>query len=91
MIIKYLGKNGIYAEVVQHSANKDNAESEVITFNVKYGLIVHAEALRHRLFSLGVKSNRAIPMGKIREEVLSDPYIPVWFGSKQREWWLIMR
>jgi len=84
MGVKSQGKNGIEAEVVQYSVNKNNPDSRIITFNVKYGLVVHAEALRHRLFSRGVKSNRAIPMNKIRSEVLSDPYIPVWFGSKQK-------
>lgn len=78
------GKNGITVEVVQHSCDANNAKNQVITFNVKYGLIVHAEALRHRLFSRCVKSNRAIPMHLIRKEVIKEPYVPVWFGSKQK-------
>ena len=75
------GKNGIQAEVVQHSISPEG--KEVITFNVKYGLIVHAEQLRHRLFSNSVKSQRAIPTKVIRKEVLNNPYVPVWLGANQ--------
>lgn len=75
------GKNGIQAQVVQHSISPEG--KEVVTFNVKYGLIVHAEELRHRLFSNSVKSNRAIPTKKIRKEVLNNPYVPIYLGKNQ--------
>ena len=79
---KVFTPNGGYAEVVQQS--KCAVTGKVITtFSVKYGLIIHAECLRHRLLSRGVKSNRAIPASVIRKEVLDDPYIPIWFGANQ--------
>lgn len=79
---KVFTPNGGYAEVVQQS--KCAVTGKVITtFSVKYGLITHAECLRHRLLSRGVKSNRAIPASVIRKEVLDDPYIPIWFGANQ--------
>ena len=78
------GKNGIYAELVQYSSDKNNPGSEILTVNVKYGLLIHAEFLRHRQLSRGVKSNRAIPMKNIRKEVITDPYVPVWFGAAKR-------
>lgn len=84
MGIKVEGKNGVYAELVQHSCDKNNPDSDLLTVSVKYGLMVHAEALRHRQLSRGVKSNRAIPMKNIRSEVINDPYVPVWFGAAQR-------
>lgn len=79
--MKVEGKNGITAEVVQHSISETG--KEIITFNVKYGLIVHAEQLRHRLLSNSVKSNRAVPTKKIREEVLKNPYVPVFLGKNK--------
>lgn len=82
--MRVVGENGIYAELVQHSADDRDANNEVLTVNVKYGLIIHAEFLRHRQLSRGVKSNRAIPMKKIRAEVINDPYVPVWFGAAKR-------
>ena len=83
-MVKVCGKNGVYAEVVQHSCDINNKENELLTVQVKYGLIIHAEFLRHRMLSRGVKSNRAIPMNIIRKEVLQDPYVPVWFGAAQK-------
>jgi thymidylate synthase ThyX len=76
------GKNGISAQVVQ--ASRSPSGKTVYTFNVTYGLIVHAEQLRHRLFSNSVKSNRAIPMKVLRKEVLKNPYVPVWMGKHQK-------
>lgn len=76
------GDNGIKAEVVQHSISPEG--KEIITFNVSYGLIVHAEQIRHRLLSNSVKSNRAIPTKTIRKEVREHPYVPVWLGANQR-------
>jgi hypothetical protein len=73
--------NGGYAEVVKHSVSPDG--KEIITFSLKYGLIIHAEVLRHKLLNHSVKSNRAIPCKNIRREVLDDPYVPVHFGSNQ--------
>ena len=74
--------NGGYAEVIQHSKAKSSGK-EIITFSLKYALIIHAEFLRHREQSRCVKSNRAIPPKKIRSEVINDPYIPVFFGKNQ--------
>lgn len=78
-----LPTNGITCEIVQHSKSAYD-DSEVVTFKLKHGLFVHAEMLRHRLLSFSVQSNRAVPMKKIREQVLKDPYVPVWFGARQK-------
>lgn len=82
MSIVVNGKNGIRAEIVQDSISPSG--KRVTTLNVKYGLIIHAESLRHRLLSNSVASNRAIPMKSIRKQVLDEPYIPVWFGAAQK-------
>jgi hypothetical protein len=76
-----IGKNGISAEVVEHSISE--AGQKVVTVALKYGLIIHAEFLRHRQLTRCVKSNRAIPMKVIRREVLTDPYVPVFFGQNK--------
>jgi len=75
------GKNGVRVEVVQHSISESG--KEIFTVNVKYGLLIHAELLRHRTLSRCVKSNRAIPMKIIRKEVLANPYSPVFIGKNQ--------
>lgn len=53
------------------------------TLEVSYPLFVHAEHLRHRVFSFSVASNRAIPTKRILSQVIMDPVIPVWFGKNQ--------
>lgn len=82
MNIKVVTPEGISAEIVEHSKSKHDG-SEIVTVNLRYGLIVHAEWLRHRMITNNVKSNRAIPAKVIRKEVLEDPYVPVWFGENQ--------
>lgn len=79
--MKVTGKNGVSAEVVEHSISE--AGHKVVTVSLKYGLFVHAEFLRHRTLTRCVKSNRAIPMKVIRREVLNDPYVPVFFGQNK--------
>ena len=74
--------NNGYAEIIQYSKNEEG--KEIITYSLKYGLIVHAEMLRHRLLTNNVKSNRAVSMKQIRNEVLKDPYVPVKFGKQQK-------
>lgn len=82
MKIKVIDEHsGISAEVVAHSTSPEG--KEILTVNVKYGLFVHAEFLRHRSLSRGVKSNRAIPTKAIRKEVLECPYIPVFLGKNK--------
>lgn len=82
MSIKVSTPEGINAEIVEHSKSAHDG-SEIITVNLRYGLIIHAEWLRHRMITNNVKSNRAIPAKVIRKEVLDDPYVPVWFGENQ--------
>lgn len=81
-MVTVVGKNGIQVDVVMDSISKSG--KRITTMCIKYGLIVHAEFLRHRLISNSVKSNRAIPMKTLRAEVLKSPYIPVWFGAAQK-------
>jgi thymidylate synthase ThyX len=44
---------------------------------------VHAELMTHRLFSRNSSSSRAIPQKKLREQVLNDPAMPVFWGKNQ--------
>jgi len=53
------------------------------TYCVKYPRIVHAEHLRHRVFSFSCASTRAIPVSKTIEAVMNDPVMPVEWGLNQ--------
>lgn len=46
-------------------------------------LPTHAEFMTHRAFSRNAASNRAIPATKMREQVISDPFLPLYWMSNQ--------
>ncbi len=72
----------IKANIVQDSSLPTG--ERLLTYNLRYGRLIHSELLRHRAASHSVKSSRAIPTKKYRKEVESDPYIPVKFGTNQK-------
>lgn len=53
------------------------------TVVVTYPRMVHAELLTHRMFSRNSASSRAIPNEKLRQRVIDDPAMPVWWGKNQ--------
>lgn len=52
------------------------------TMEATYPRFIHAEALRHRMFSRSVASSRAIPTERIIEQVTNDPFVPVTFNER---------
>ena len=72
----------IKAKIVQDSSLPTG--ERVLTFSAMYGRLIHSELLRHRAASHSVKSSRAIPTKKYREEVKQNIYVPVKFGTKKR-------
>lgn len=77
-------KHGLQAVVLADSVPKtaDTASwhHRLITLEVTYWRGVHAEHLRHRMFSFSVASSRAIPTRKMLQQVLWHPYVPESFG-----------
>jgi thymidylate synthase ThyX len=62
------------------------------TFKVTYPRIIHAEMLRHRMFSRNVASSRAIPFKKMVKDVEENPFIPIAWqkdhkGMQGNEYW----
>ena len=65
---------------VCHLTKRLNYDARLITMEVTYWRGVHAEHLRHRMFSFSVASSRAIPTRKMLQQVLWHPYCPASFG-----------
>lgn len=65
---------------VCHYTKQPHHKSRLITLEVTYWRGVHAEHLRHRMFSFSVASSRAIPTRKMLQQVLWHPYVPESFG-----------
>lgn len=62
------------------------------TIEMTYPLIVHNELMTHRVFSRNTASNRAIPVQKMIDSVMTDPFIPEAFpknqkGMQAQEWY----
>lgn len=78
-----------YAKVIADSIGPHGVR--LTTMEVCYPLIIHAEMLRHRIFSRNVMSNRAVPVDKMIQSVRIDPFIPERFpknksGMQSTEW-----
>lgn len=77
-------KHGLQAVVLADSVPKTGDTvswyNRLITLEVTYWRGVHAEHLRHRMFSFSVASSRAIPTRKMLQHVLWYPYVPESFG-----------
>jgi thymidylate synthase ThyX len=70
------------ATILCDSINTSN-KKRLTTFLLHYPRIIHAEHLRHRVFSFSVQSTRAIPVKKMLEMVKSEPFIPTYWGKNQ--------
>lgn len=63
--------------------DSDNGHSRLTTMVVTYPRCIHAEMLRHRVFSRNTASSRAIPVRKMIESVTLNPFIPIHWGKAQ--------
>ena len=79
--MKIEGLGGISAEVVADSVNIFG--DRLTTLRLHYHRFIHAEFLRHRMFSHSVSSSRAIPVPKMIEQVEDDYACPIYWGKNQ--------
>lgn len=56
----------------------------ITTMSLTYPRIIHAEFMTHRVFSRNASSSRAIPVGKMIQSVIDNPFIPVHWGKNQK-------
>lgn len=70
----------IKAEIVLDSVNAATGD-RITTFKIRIPKFLLAQIARHRTFSINAASSRAIPVKKIRRQVLSDPFVPIQWGQ----------
>ena len=70
------------AKVLADSLSPDNVR--LTTMEVTFPRIVLAEFNTHRMFSRNSASSRAIPVKKMLERVINDPFLPVYWGKNQK-------
>lgn len=73
--------NGPEAKVVCDSVSVTG--SRLTTIQAKIHRFVLAELNTHRAFSRNSASSRAVPARKLRQMVIDDPAMPVWWGKNQ--------
>lgn len=77
-MIEIQGQGGIVARMVCDSISEQG--DRLTTMLCDYPRIVHAEQLKHRMFSNSAASSRAIPFAKMEEQLRG---VPVSFGKNQ--------
>lgn len=72
----------ITATIIQRSKCGVSGK-EIVTWELVYPRMIHAELLTHRMFSRNSASSRAIPISKVVEMVRSDMAVPSHWGANQ--------
>jgi hypothetical protein len=73
----------ITAKVIQKSKSKQTGQ-EIVSVECRLPRIILAELLTHRVFSRNSSSSRAIPISKMLNDIINDPFIPVHVGAHQK-------
>lgn len=73
---------GYAAKVVADSVNL--AGCRLVSIELCLPRIVLAELNTHRDFSRNSSSSRAVPVTKMIQRALDDPFLPVWWGAEER-------
>jgi hypothetical protein len=71
----------IKAEIVADSINPTG--NRLTTYRLYYPRCIHSEVMTHRVFSRNSASSRAIPIERMIQRVLDDPFIPKWSIAQQ--------
>lgn len=71
----------IEAKVIAHS--RATGAPDLITLQLRYPRMIHAEFMTHRVFSRNASSSRAIPVERMIQDVIDDPAMPVAWGSNK--------
>jgi len=71
----------ITAKVVADSVNAQG--DRLTSLELHYPRFIHAEFLRHRMFSHSVSSSRAIPVKKMINQINENPATPIYWGKNQ--------
>lgn len=71
----------ISAQMIRDSISEE--EHRPSTLMLRYPRFIHAELMTHRVLSRNASSSRAIPVGRMIEDLRRDPAMPVFWGSNK--------
>lgn len=70
-----------YAKIIADSVGQD--APRVVTMELQYPRIIHAEVMTHRIFSRNASSSRAIPVPRMLQMVQENPAFPAEFRMNE--------
>lgn len=69
----------------KHILSSSGGDMPIIrSLELRYPLQIHAELMTHRKFSRNARSSRAVPVKRMIEEVMTEPFIPRYWGKNQK-------
>lgn len=74
----------ISAKTILRSRHAEASDKVLSTLLLRYPRCIHAEFMTHRVFSRNAASSRAIPVSKLIQDVMDDPYVPLHWGKNQK-------
>lgn len=72
----------ISAKIIADSIG-ENAP-RLTTLLLRYPRCIHSELMTHRTFSRNASSSRAIPVERLIQDILDDPFVPLHWGKNQK-------
>lgn len=72
----------ISAKIIADSVSSEG--SRLTTMQLRYPRCIHSEFMTHRVFSRNASSSRAVPVERLIQDVLDDPFVPLHWGKNQR-------
>jgi thymidylate synthase ThyX len=73
----------ISATTILRSRHALDPSNVITTLLLRYPRPIHAEFMTHRVFSRNAASSRAIPVAKLIQDVIDNPYIPLHWGKNE--------
>jgi hypothetical protein len=73
----------ITAQTILRSRHAQRPDKVLSTLLLRYPRSIHAEFMTHRVLSKNSASSRAIPVKKLIQDVLDDPFVPLYWGKNQ--------
>lgn len=74
----------ISAKTILRSRHSQRPDKILSTLLLRYPRPIHAEFMTHRVFSRNAASSRAIPVAKLIQDVMDDPFVPLFWGKNQK-------
>jgi hypothetical protein len=74
----------ISAKTILRSRHAQRPDKVLSTLLLRYPRPIHAEFMTHRVMSRNAASSRAIPVAKLIQDVIDDPFVPLHWGANQK-------